>query len=205
MEVVTPVTVGRLVSFGTSRQHLVGCALAFLGAVLAVLDPVGVSGVVLVLGFYALGFAAARPFGTTPLAFDPVRADGALQEALERVSDRLPPEILGQLCRIKDIIRLQLLPGIELLPLGSLDRYLAERTTVEYLPSALDRYVAVGDRRDDASWASTTATRVLSDELCLMEADIRRIAGVIERTNLNRMQAQRRFLSERLQVSDPSG
>jgi hypothetical protein len=140
-----------------------------------------------------------------PFGFDPARADVALVEAVARVSDRVPADVLSQLCRIKDIIRLQVLPGIELLPLGSLDRYLAERTTLEYLPSALEQYLAVGDRRDEASWASTTAARILSDELCLMETDIRRLAGVIERTNLDRMLAQRRLLNERLGQLDGSG
>ena len=205
MEVLAPVTVRRLVAFGTSRQHLVGCALAILGAGLAMVDPVGVPGVLLVLGFYALGLAAARASGTTPGAVDSVRAASALQDDLARISDRLPPEALGQLCRIKDIIRLQVLPAIEILPLGSLDRYLAERTTVEYLPAAVEQYLAAGDPRGDMSATTTAAARVLSDELCLIEADMRRIAGVIQETNLDRMLAQRRFLSERFQAVERSG
>lgn len=198
-------TRARLLAYCRSRPHLVGCCLAVFGAALAFLDPVGWSGIVLVLGFYGVGVAAGRACEPQPFGFDPASADVALVEAVARISDRVPADVLGQLCRIKDTIRLRVLPAIELLPLGSLDRYLAERTTVEYLPSALEQYLAVGDRRDDASWASTTAARVLSDELCLMETDIQRIAGVIERTNLDRMRAQRRFLDERLSPLDGSG
>lgn len=196
-------TRARLLAYCRSRQHLVGCCLALVGAALAFLDPVGWSGIVLVLGFYGVGVAAGRAWEPQPFGFDPATADVALVEAVARISDRVPADVLSQLCRIKDTIRLRVLPAIELLPLGSLDRYLAERTTVEYLPSALEQYLAVGG--DDASWASTTAARVLSDELCLMETDIQRIAGVIERTNLDRMRAQRRFLNERLSPLDGSG
>ncbi|HEY9288158.1 MAG TPA: hypothetical protein VIT43_09070 [Candidatus Dormibacteraeota bacterium] len=197
-------TVSRLVAFATSRQQLVASSLAILGALLALLDPVGVPAVVLVLGFYAVGLAAAQASARPPFTFDPVCAGSALQEQLASVSDRLPPEVLGQLYRIKDMIRIQVLPGIEMLPLGSLDRYLAERTTVEYLPSAVTHYLAAGDF-GDSSAATAAAARILSDELCLMEADMRRIAAVIQQTNLDRMRAHRRFLSERFQAVEPSG
>ena len=196
-------TRARLLAYCRSREHLVGCCLALFGAALAFLDPVGWSAIVLVLGFYGVGVAAGRASEPQPFGFDPARADVALVEAVARISDRVPADVLSQLCRIRDIIRLRVLPAIELLPLGSLDRYLAERTTVEYLPSALEQYLAVGG--DDASWASTTAARILSDELCLMETDIQRIAGVIERTSLDRMRNQHRFLNERLGQFDGSG
>jgi hypothetical protein len=197
--------VGRLVAFGTSRQHLAGCALAVLGAVLAWFDPVGVPGVLLVLGFYAVGVLAARASGRAPIGFDPVQAASGLQEDIARLGERLPAETLGQLYRVKDIIRMRVLPGIEILPPGSLDRYLAERTAVEYLPAAVEQYLAAGDRHGDRSTATTRAARVLSDELFLMEADMRRIAGVIEEANLDRMLAQHRFLSDRFQAVEPLG
>jgi hypothetical protein len=196
-----------LVAYGTSRQHLVGCGLALLGAALALLDPVGPPGLVLVLGFYAVGVAAGRASGATAVGFDRLRAQSRLQLEFERVIGRLPPDTLGQLCRIKDLIDKEVLPGLEALPSGSLDRYLVESTTFEYLPQALEHYLrAAGDDASDrASRDASAPLRVLGDELCLIEGDMRRIAGVVQRTNFDRMLAHRRFLRERFARLDSSG
>ena len=195
-----------LVEHGTSRQHLLGCVLASIGAALAWLDPVGLSGVVLVVAFYAVGFVAGRAWEAEPWAFDPVRQETALQEEVARLSDRLPPEILGQLCRIKDVVRLLVLPRLEVLPAGSVDRYLVERTVVDYLPSALEQYLVTDGTGalEDPGLSPTAARQLLGDQLRLMEEEMRRVASAIQQANLDRMLAHQRFLRERFGRLDPS-
>jgi hypothetical protein len=198
----------RFAGYLTSRQHLVGCALGLLGATLALLDPVGPAGLVLVVGFYGLGVAAARHEPAQHrCGFDPSRVARAMQQQLADVSGRVPAEVILQLQRIELITRTQVLPRLECLPPGSLDLYLVERTACEYLPSALQHYLRLPPSVVAAGGPGPGATplRVLTDELSLLEGEMRRIAAVIQRVDMDRMLAHRRFLNDRFGRLDPSG
>jgi hypothetical protein len=190
-----------------SRRNLVGCALAAVGAALALLDPVGPSGLLLVVGFYALGVAATRP---SPLleryGFNPRDLEKGLQRQIVQVSGRVPPEVIIRIQRIEVLTRTQVLPRLECLPLGSLDLYLVERTVREYLPRALDNYLLLSGS-DSPLRASTASTplQVLTEELELLERETRRIAGVVQRADMQRQLAHRRFLQDRLSGVDLSG
>ena len=195
-------------NFLTSRRHLVGCALALLGAVLALLDPVGPAGLVLVGGFYLVGVAAARPDRSHhDYGFDPRQVARAMQQELADVTGRVPADVLVQLQRIEVMIRVEVLPRLECLPPGSLDLYLVERTALEYLPSAVEHYLqaTAGLASRQAAGRESTPLRILSDELRLLEDEMRRIATVVQSVDLDRMLAHRRFLSDRFGRLDPSG
>jgi hypothetical protein len=198
----------RFAGYLTSRQHLVGCGLALLGAALALLDPVGPAGLVLVAGFYGLGVAAARHEPVQHrYGFDPSQVARAMQQQLGDVSGRVPAEVILQLQRIELITRTQVLPRLECLPAGSLDLYLIERTAREYLPAALQHYLRLpaGFVSAERPSPGTTPLRVLTDELSLLEGEMRRIAAVIQRVDMDRMLAHRRFLNDRFGRLDPSG
>ncbi|TMD43781.1 MAG: hypothetical protein E6I88_00380 [Chloroflexi bacterium] len=194
-------------NFLTSRRHLVGCALALLGAVLALLDPVGPAGLVLVGGFYLVGVAAARPDRSHhDYGFDPRQVARAMQQELADVTGRVPADVLVQLQRIELLIRVEVLPRLECLPPGSLDLYLVERTAVEYLPSAVEHYLRVTAGPVSGQTASQSIPlQILSDELRLLEDEMRRIATVVQSVDVDRMLAHRRFLSGRFGRLDPSG
>jgi hypothetical protein len=199
---------GRFAGYLASRQHLVGCGLALLGAALALLDPVGPAGLVLVAGFYGLGVAAARPEPAQHrYGFDPSQVARAMQQELGDVSGRVPAEVILQLQRIELIVRTHVLPRLECLPPGSVDLYLVERTALEYLPAALDHYLRLppGSVSDGRSTQVATALAVLLDELSLLEGEMRRIAAVIQCVDMDRMLAHRRFLNDRFGRLDPSG
>ena len=190
-----------------SRRNLVGCALAALGAALAFLDPVGPSGLLLVVGFYALGVAAARP---SPLlkryGFNPRDLEKALQRQIVQVSGRVPPEVIIRIQRIELLTRTRVLPRLDCLHPGSLDLYLVERTAREYLPRALDNYLLLaGGYGASGSGVPSTPLQVLTEELDLLERETRRIAGVVQRADMQRQLAHRRFLQDRLSGADLSG
>ena len=197
-----------VVAYLLSRRNLVGCGLAAIGLVLLLLDPVGPAGLALVVGFYLVGVAAARRHpGLERYGFDPKEVERGLQRLIGNVSGRVPPEVIIRVQRIEVLTRTQVLPRLDCLPPGSLDLYLVERTARDYVPAAIENYL-----RLPAAYVSTqaatrgvTPVQVVVDELDLLEAGMRRIAGVVQRADMDRALAHRRFLNDRLNRLDLSG
>jgi hypothetical protein len=197
---------GPVAGYLLSRRNLAGCALALVAAGLVLADPVGPAGWLLVAGFYVLGAAAATPHRPiSPYGFDPKQVERALRDEITAVSGRVPPEIIMRIQRIEVIIRTQILPRLDSLPPGSLDLYLVERTARGYLPTAIEHYLRLptgyttshtGDR--------STALQAVTDQLDLMEVEMRRVAGGVQHTDMDSLLAHRRFLIDRFGRLDPS-
>lgn len=198
---------GRVRDYLLSRRNLCGCALALLGAGLAIADPVGPAGLVLVVGFYVLG-AAAVPANRaiSRYGFDPKELERALWQEIGAISGRVPPEVIIRIQRIEFVMRTQVLPRIDCLPPGSLDLYLIERTAREYLPTAVENYLRLPGNFVSAQAGSRGATplQVLLDELDLLESQMRRVADAVHRTDMDRLLAHRRFLTDRFSGADVS-
>jgi hypothetical protein len=193
-----------IATYLTSRRNLAGSALALLAAALVVIDPVGPQGILLVIGFYLAGVLAVR--GTPKfhrLGFDPLQVQRSLLAEIAAVAGRVPPDIWIRIQRIELTIRAQILPRLDCLPLGAPELYLVERTATDFLPTAVETYL-----RLPAGYASpggATAHRVLVDELDLLENQMRRVAEVVQRADMDRLLAHRRFLEDRFRPLDLSG
>jgi hypothetical protein len=198
----------RFVAYLRSRRNLVGCALALVGAGLAIADPAGpAAALVLVAGFYALGAAAVRPSpAISRFGFEPKQVLKALQDEIVAVSGRVPPDIIVRIQRIELIIRTQIIPRLDVLPAGSLDLYLIERTASDYLPRAVEHYLRLpaGYTASPDASPSSSAHDVLLDELAVMETGMRRVAEVVHRSDMDRLLAHHRFLSDRFSRVDAS-
>jgi hypothetical protein len=188
----------------TSRRNLTGSGLALLAAALVVIDPVGPQAILLVIGFYLAGVVAVR--GTRRvhrLGFDPMQVQRSLLTEIAAVAGRVPPDIWIRIQRIELTIRAEILPRLDCLPLGAPELYLVERTASDFLPTAVETYL-----RLPAGYASpggAIAYRVLVDELDLLEAQMRRVAEVVHRADMDRLLAHRRFLEDRFRRLDLSG
>jgi len=188
----------------TSRRNLTGSGLAILAAALVVIDPVGPQAILLVIGFYLAGVVAVR--GTPRvhrLGFDPIQVQRSLLKEIAAVAGRVPPDIWIRIQRIELTIRAEILPRLDCLPLGAPELYLVERTARDFLPTAVETYL-----RLPAGYASpggAIAYRVLVDELDLLEAQMRRVAEVVHRADMDRLLAHRRFLQDRFSRLDLSG
>ena len=196
-----------VVDYLASRRNLCGCALALVGAGLAVLDPVGPAGLVLVVGFYLLGAAAVPPNKMiSRYGFDPKQVEKALLEEIGAISGRVPLEVMIRVQRIELILRTQVLPRIDCFPPGSLELYLIERTARDYLPTAVENYLRLPERYVSAQPGSrgSTPLQVLVDELTLLETQMRRMADVVHHADMNRLLAHRRFLNDRFSAADAS-
>jgi len=196
------------VRYLTSRKHLAGSAMALLGAGLAVIDPVGPQGILLVVGFYLAG-ALATPGApsVSRFGFDPRRVQRTLTEKITAVSGRLPPEVMTRLRGIELAIRSEILPRLDGLPLGSAELYLVERTACEYLPTAIDAYLRLppGYVSSQPGSHGRTALAVLLEELDLLEAEMRSVASAVHRADMDRLLAHKRFLVERFRRDDANG
>ena len=193
-----------IATYLTGRRNLAGSGLALLAAALVVIDPVGPQGALLVIGFYLAGVIAVG--GSRPshrLGFDPAKVQRALSCAMANVAGRVPPDIWFRIQRIELTIRADILPRLDGLPLGAPELYLVERTASDFLPTAVQTYLQLPGGY--ASSDGATAHQVLVDELDLLEAQMRSVAEVVHRADMDRLLAHRRFLEERFRRLDLSG
>jgi hypothetical protein len=193
-----------IATYLTGRRNLAGSALALLAAALVLVDPVGPQGILLVIGFYLAGAVAAR--GNPKVhrfGFDPMQVQRSLSEEIAAVAGRVPPAIMMRIQRIELAIRSEILPRLDCLPLGARELYLVERTARDFLPTAVETYLRLP--RGYASSRGATAYQVLVDELDLLEAQMRRVAEVVHRADMDRLLAHRRFLEDRFNRLDQSG
>ncbi len=193
-----------IATYLTSRRNLTGSVLALLAAALVVIDPVGPQGILLVIGFYLAGVVAVR--GTPRvhrLGFDPMQVQRSLLAEIAAVAGRVPPDIWIRIQRIELTIPVEILPRLDCLPLGAHELYLVERTARDFLPTAVETYLQLPGGY--ASAGGATAHQVLVDELDLLETQMRRVAEVVHRTDMDRLLAHRRFLEDRFRRLDLSG
>ena len=194
-----------LMSYLTSRRNLTGSALALVGAGLVVADPVGVQGLLLVAGLYLAGALAV---GSKPrinrFGFDPKRVQSSLAEQLGAAAGRVPPEILNRMQRIELTIRTEILPRLDCLPLGAPELYLIERTVSDYLPTAVEAYLRLpsGYVSSQPGSQGRAAVDVLVEELDFLDAEMRQVAEVVHRADMDRLLAHKRFLIDRFRRED---
>jgi hypothetical protein len=193
-----------IATYLTGRRNLAGMGLALLAGILVVLDPVGPQGILLVIGFYLAGVAAVRGTRKVPrLGFDPALVQRSLAQEIAAVAGRVPPPIMLRIQRIELTIRAEILPRLDCLPLGAPELYLVERTARDFLPTAVDTYLRLPGGY--ASSRGATAYQVLVDELDLLEVQMRRVAEVVHRADMDRLLAHRRFLEDRFRRLDLPG
>ena len=195
----------RLTSYLTSRRNLTGSALALIGAGLALADPVGAQGLLLVVGLYLAGALSVRGNAhITRFGFDPHRVQKAIAEQIGAAAGRVPPEVLSRMQRIERTIRTEILPRLDCLPLGAPELYLVERTVSDYLPTAVEAYLRLpsGYVSSQPGSHGRAAIEVLVEELDFLDAEMRQVAEAVHRTDMDRLLAHKRFLIDRFRRED---
>ena len=189
-----------LVSYLTSRRNLTGSALALVGAGLILIDPVGVQGLFLVVGLYLAGALSVRSNGRVGrFGFDPERVQKSLAGQIGAAAGRVPPEIHARMQRIELTIRTEILPRLDCLPLGAPELYLIERTVSDYLPTAVEAYLRLprGYVSSQPGSQGRAALDVVVEELDFLDAEMRQVAEVVHRTDMDQLLAHKRFLADR--------
>jgi hypothetical protein len=196
---------GGLVSYLTSRRNLAGSALALVGAGLALADPVGAQGLLLVAGLYLAGALSVRSHPrVSRFGFEPRRVQQSLAEQIGAAAGRVPPQVLTRLQRIELTIRTEILPRLDCLPLGAPELYLVERTVSDYLPTAVEAYLRLPNGYVSSQPGShgRAALDVLVEELDFLDAEMRQVAEVVHRRDMDRLLAHKRFLVDRFRRED---
>ncbi len=194
-----------LVAYLTSRRNLAGSALALVGAGLVLADPVGIQGLLLIAGLYLAGALAVRGNPrVSRFGFDPQRVQKALTAQIGVAAGRVPPEILRRMQGIELTIRTEILPRLDCLPLGAPELYLIERTVSDYLPTAVEAYLRLpsGYVSSQPGSQGRAAVDVLVDELDFLDAEMRQVAEVVHRTDMDKLLAHKRFLVDRFRRED---
>lgn len=188
-----------------SQKNVVATGLAVLvGLVLAVSGVVGLFWPLAMVGVYVAGAVLVpqrRGPALTPGVAQDVRH--ALAAQLRALAGKVPNDIYGRVTEIQASI-LALLPRVENLSAGSEDRFIVERTALEYLPAALESYLNLPREFATAHRVEggKTPSEVLVDQLDLLETKLGEISEDIAGNDSDRLLANGRFLREKFSASE---
>ena len=199
---------GRLVTYLGSRKNVAGCVLALGGLALYFLGVVGAFWPLVVLALYLIG-ALAMPSRRQPSigggSFDADLVRSALDRLVRRVASQAPPDVTAKVRDIQQEI-LGVLPATARFPLGSEDLYVIQRTATDYLPAALDAYLALPPEYATSRplQDGRTARQVLLEQLELINSKMEEVADAVHQRDTDRLLASGRFLEERFGKGDLS-
>jgi hypothetical protein len=173
-----------------------------LAIVLAVVAALGVIAVVgASIAIFRLIDLRVGPSSGLPQAapsLDVGEMGRALDEAVRTSSVRLPSDVRAQVVEIRRAI-FELLPSTAAFPVGSEDLYVIQRTATDYLPAALQAYLALPN-----DYATThpvqegkTPLQLLKEQLQLLDDKVEEITDAVHEQDSDRLVAHGRFLEER--------
>lgn len=197
---------GRVVRYLGSRKNVAGSLLALGGLVLFFLGLLGPIWPLVVVALYLIG-ALAVPSPRRVLvgnaSFDSELVRSALDRLLRRVENRASPDVVAKLREIQQEI-LGVLPLADQFPPGSEDLFVIQRTATDYLPSALDPYLAL-----PPEYAATrqvqggkTPRQALLEQLELIDSKMDEVVDAVHQRDTDRLLASGRFLEERFGKGD---
>jgi hypothetical protein len=195
----------RLLRYLYSNKNLAGSAGGLAGLALYFTGVVGELWPLVVAGLYGVGALATPPTRVIDLrsGLDPSNLNRAMAEQLRRIRGRVPDDVFAGVGRIHDQIR-AVLERRHALPPGSPDAFVVERTTLDYLPTALESYLNLPRAYANRVPVSQgrTARQVLLDQLALLEAKLGEVLEAVAKGDTDRLLAHGRFLEDRFAVSE---
>ncbi len=200
----------RFWAYFTSRQNLVGLALAAFGFLLLftrVMRPSIVSVLVIVV-LYILGVVLTpRRSKEDAIAMQQRMTEQQLREQLDAfvrsIRNRVPREIMQKVESIRASIE-SILPQIVRMNSGDKTYYTIWQTATEYMPTAIENYLALPTTfatmqplRD-----GKTARQILGDQLDLLDREMKDIVVVVAENDTAKLLAHGRFLEEKFRKDD---
>ncbi|HYM83932.1 MAG TPA: hypothetical protein VEY67_07270 [Candidatus Dormibacteraeota bacterium] len=201
----------RFTAYLTSRRNLVGSALGLIGLALFAL---GVTGGILwlpiVVGLYLAGVLLTPPDRPLDLSLGGAEDVSAVRSGLDRllrqVRGRIADDLYARVVGIRDSI-VATLPSNGAAQGGSeRDLFLIRQTALDYLPAALDAYLALPRRYAEGRPLADGRTPhdVLLGQLDLMDRKMAEVADDLARSDTDRLLANGRFLAEKFSTSSLS-
>jgi hypothetical protein len=200
----------RIEPFLYSRRNIAGTLLALGGLGLYFLGITGgLLALPIVAALYAIGYLLVPPERGLRLNLDAAQDAGQIRAGLDRllnsIRGRVADDIYARVETIRDsiLVTLPLEGGGASVDASDPNVYLIRQTALNYLPQALDSYLAVprlyAERRAVAD--GRTPHDVLLDQLNLMDTKMREVAEDVVAHDSERLLAHGRFLQERFASS----
>jgi hypothetical protein len=190
----------RLLRYLYSNKNLAGSAGGLAGLALYFTGVVGELWPLVVGGLYGVGALATPPTRVIDLrsGLDPGNLNRAMAEQLRRIQGRVPDDVLAAVGRIHAQVR-EVLDRRHVLPPGSPDAFVVERTALDYLPTALEAYLSLprGYANRVPVSRGRTPRRVLLDQLALLEVKLGEVLEAVAKGDTDRLLAHGRFLEDR--------
>lgn len=200
----------RLEPFLYSRKNIAGTVLGLvgLGLLLAGVTPMGIVGLGVIAGLYAIGYLIVPAERGVPLTLretmDSSDIEDGLRKLLVSIHGRVADDVFAAVGGIAHSV-------IETLPkqgeaFDSVDPqiHMVRETALSYLPEALNAYLAIprlyAERRQVAG--AKTAHDILLEQLQVMDARLEDIREDIAKNDTDRLLSNVRFLQERFATSN---
>jgi len=197
----------RFLLFLYSTPNIVGALLGLLGLALYFVGLIDRFWILIVLGLYLIGVLATPKSPVynlqiqNQLSADEIR--GELDTLIRKIRGKVPKEILAKVESIKDSI-MQVLP--QLVDLSSSDRniYVIRQTALEYLPETLENYLNLPRAYSNVHpiKEGKTAKVLLSEQLDILDQEMKEIVQDIYRSDSQRLMAHGRFLQDKFGKSE---
>jgi hypothetical protein len=200
----------RFWAYFLSRQNLVGLALAAFGLLLfatRILRPSPIS-ILVIVALYVLGVVLTpRRSKEDAVAMQQRMTEEQLRGQLDAyartIRNRVPREIMQKVESIRASIE-SILPQIVRMNSGDKTYYTIWQTATEYMPTAIDNYLALPTTfatmqplRD-----GKTARQILGDQLDLLDREMKAIVIVVAENDTQKLLAHGRFLEEKFRKDD---
>jgi hypothetical protein len=164
---------------------VVAFVLATIGAIVVFLALLGL--------LLFRGIRVGGKIESAPSNFDEQQVRRALDQVYQSTHGRMPAEAQSRVAHIRGEI-LDLLPHVRELPPGSQDRYVLQRTALDYLPTTIQAYLAL-----PPSYATggKTSLQALDEQLTILDGQMVEIAAAIRQRDSDRLLANGLFLEEK--------
>ena len=194
----------RVEPFIYSRRNIVGSALGLVGLALLALGVTGgVIGLGVVAGLYAIGYLVTPPERGLSLTLFNTEDTRDIRSGLDRlltsIRYRVADDVFQKCGSIAHSIVMTLpANGTGVDPVDP-NINLIRQTALNYLPQALDAYLAIPRMYAERKVLDNgkTAHDVLMDQLNVMDAKMRDVAEAVAKNDTDRLMANVRFLQER--------
>ena len=198
----------RVRDFLYSRRNIVGCLLAIGGLALhfagLIVDPLWLP---IVIGLYVIGVLLVPAETTLSLRLDASQGSDQIKAGLDlllgQIRGKVAADIYERVSTIRDSILLTIPADGSGMDAADPSVHLIRQTALDYLPAALQSYLALPPSYADRPIVAggRTPHAVLLEQLDLMDRKMREVADDIVRNDSEKLLAHGRFLAERFGTS----
>jgi hypothetical protein len=200
----------RLMLFLYGNANIAACTLALLGPALLFAGVIGPGWLYITAALYACGYLLGHISRSTPQIERQIAATLSVEDTLAHldalvlgVQAHLTPEMRAHLDSVKTSVA-EVLPRLVGTGQHDADLYTVKETVLSYLPQTLANYVALPPvfRTSHALKDGKTARQLLSEQLALLDTQLREVVANVASADAQALLANGQFLEMRFQQPD---